>query len=220
MSSFGNDPFAGLTAEAMKARPPSKPAPRPTSKPAASKSKVTEDLESAERLKTEVLEQEQLVASQLNERFKNMQQEQRKLSHAKKELEAMGFDHRKDIDVLRAKIEANSRELSYANQTLRQKIEEHRVAGLEVERLSKNKEMLTEHLRVIIYDNETKKKKKLAELMNKLNMPNNSSASTTTAPTTTTTTSTAAATPSTTATSNASPKETTKTTRTSSWTGF
>ena len=211
MSSFGNDPFAGLTAEAMKARPPSKPAPRATSKPAASNSKVTEDLESAERLKTEVLEQEQLVASQLNERFRNMQQEQRKLSHAKKELEAMGFDHRKDIDVLRAKIEANSRELSYANQTLRQKIEEHRVAGLEVERLSKNKEMLTEHLRVIIYDNETKKKKKLAELMNKLNMPNNSRGSGA---------STATATTATTATSNASPKETTQTTRTSSWTGF
>jgi hypothetical protein len=206
-----SDPFAGLTADAM-ARPPSKPAPRPIPKPVSSSvPKVDEDLDS-ERLKTEVLEQEQAVASQLNERFRNMQEEQRKLAHAKKELESMDFDHRRDIDVLRAKIETNSRELSYANQTLREKIEEHRVAGLEVERLTKNKQMLTEHLRVIIYDNETKKKKKLAELMNKLNMTNTTGGKRTF-------TSAASSTTTTTTTRN-SPKEATTATRASSWSGF
>ena len=137
-----------------------------------------------------------------------MQLESQRLAHAKSELERMGFDHRKDIDVLRAKIEVNSRDLSYANSHLRQIIKEHQDAALEVERLSTEKEMLTEHLRVIIYDNEKKKKKKLAELMSSLDAKGTTTSSGSNS-------------------SSNSPKTTESTTksppapqRTSSWTGF
>ena len=119
-------------------------------------------------IKAEVEQQEQLLTTQLDQRFKTMQLESQRLAHAKRELEKMGFDHRKDIDMLRAKIETNSRDLSYANSHLRQKVKEHKEAALEVERLSTSKNLLIEHLRVIIYDNEKKKKKKLAELMSSL----------------------------------------------------
>ena len=118
----------------------------------------------------------------------------------------MGFDHRKDIDMLRAKIEVNSRDLSYANGHLRQKIKEHQEAAMEVERLSNDKEMLTEHLRVIIYDNEKKKKKKLAELMSSLDAAKGTKGTKPTTPS-----STSAASPKT---SPPAPQ------RTSSWTGF
>ena len=135
-----------------------------------------------------------------------MQLESQRLAYAKNELEKMGFDHRKDIDMLRAKIEVNSRDLSYANGHLRQKIKEHQEAAMEVERLSNDKEMLTAHLRVIISDNEKKKKKKLAELMSSLDGAKGTKG-------------TKAPTPS--STSAASPKASPPAPqRTSSWTGF
>lgn len=160
------NPFVPMT---KNVKPPNKTAPSPPTSLKTSTKFVASTLpEDANTIEEEVAKQEQLLANQLDQRLKTMQLESKKLAHAKRELERMGFDHRKDIDVLRAKIETNSRELSYANSHLRQKEKEHQAAALEVERLSKAKDMLTEHLRVIIYDNEKKKKKKLAELMSSL----------------------------------------------------
>ena len=188
------DPFAGLSADALSSKPPSKPAPIP---PAPETSQPTQN----EKLKSEVEKQEKLLTNQLANRMRNMKLEAQRLAQAKRELDSMGFDHRKDIDVLRAKIETNSRDLSYANNILRQKIEEHKAAALEVERLNTNKELMIEHLRTIIYDNEQQKKKKLNEIMARLDSPSPKIAANTT-----TTTSTKKSPPS--------------ATRTSSWTGF
>ena len=120
------------------------------------------------RLKAEVDKDEALLQQSLSERMQMMQKEASKLTAAKKELERMGFDHRRDIDELRQRIEQNSRELSYANATLRQKAKEHEDAKARVSELAKAKEMMTEHLRVIIYENEKRKKKKLEEIMKRI----------------------------------------------------
>ena len=122
------------------------------------------------RLKREVDEGEALLTRNLAERMKKMQQEANKLSSAKKELERLGFDHRRDIDELRQRIEQNSRELSYANTNLRQKAKEHAEAKEKVAALTKAKQMMTEHLRVIIYENEKRKKKKLEEIMKRVGL--------------------------------------------------
>ena len=190
------DPFAGLSADALSSKPPSKPAPIP---PAPETSQPTQN----EKLKSEVEKQEKLLTNQLANRMRNMKLEAQRLAQAKRELDSMGFDHRKDIDVLRAKIETNSRDLSYANNILRQKIEEHKAAALEVERLNTNKELMIEHLRTIIYDNEQQKKKKLNEIMARLDSPTSSPKIAATGTNTTTT-----------------KKSPPSATRTSSWTGF
>ena len=193
------DPFAGLSADALSSKPPSKLAPIPPAP--VSTSQPTQN----EKLKSEVEKQEKLLTNQLANRMRNMKLEAQRLAQAKRELDSMGFDHRKDIDVLRAKIETNSRDLSYANNILRQKIEEHKAAALEVERLNTNKELMIEHLRTIIYDNEQQKKKKLNEIMARLD-----SGSVPTSPK-------IAATGTNTTTTKKSPPSVT---RTSSWTGF
>ena len=218
------DPFAKLAADVL-SRPPSKPAPTPPSPTQASAQATSQQsssssvsasssmsIDDTERLKSEVEKAEQILSSTLQQRMRNMQLESQRLAQAKRELDAMGFDHRKDIDVLRQKIEVNSRDLSYANVTLRQKIEEHKAAALEVEQLNKSKDMLTEHLRVIIYDNEKKKKKKLTEIMTRIGKSesSNSAAMSSTVPTTSMSSSNATM-------LNKTPP---KAARTSSWTGF
>ena len=122
------------------------------------------------QLKREVDEDEALLTNTLAARMKSMQMEANKLNAAKKELERLGFDHRRDIDELRQRIEQNSRELSYANANLRQKAKEHAEAKEEVASLTKAKTMMTEHLRVIIYENEKRKKKKLEEIMKRVGL--------------------------------------------------
>jgi TolA-binding protein len=122
------------------------------------------------RLKREVDKDEALLTNTLAARMQSMQVEANKLNAAKKELERLGFDHRRDIDELRQRIEQNSRELSYANANLRQKAKEHAEAKEEVAALDKAKMMMTEHLRVIIYENEKRKKKKLEEIMKRVGL--------------------------------------------------
>ena len=123
------------------------------------------DEKAAEALKEKVQRQEIALKNSLASRLASVHEETVTLQRIKRELESMTFSQRKDIDIIRGKIEAVSRNLSTATNDMRQKKAELDAAEAEVERLTKAKNRLVEHLHVIVHDNEKKKEAKLQELM-------------------------------------------------------
>ena len=121
--------------------------------------------EDPETLKREIEEKERLVKSTIQDRFKKMEQEEEKLRQIKSQLRKMteGVGH--DIHIIRAKIENVQRNLGQEEASLKVKERECREINENVNKLRDEKQKLTEHLRIIIYENEKKKQEKLRELM-------------------------------------------------------
>ena len=121
--------------------------------------------EDPKTLKKEIEEKERLVNDTIQDRFKKMEEEEEKLKRIKRELRKMtdGVGH--DIHIIRAKIEDVQRNLGQQEMNLRAKERECREINENVNKLRDEKQKLTEHLRIIIYENEKKKQEKLRELM-------------------------------------------------------
>ena len=121
-------------------------------------------------LKKEIEEKEKLVQSTIQDRFKKMEEEEQKLRRIKQQLKKMNVGTSNDFHIIRAKIENVGRDLSYAESDLREKERECREINETVLSLRDEKQQLTEHLRIIIYENEKKKQEKLRELMQDLDL--------------------------------------------------
>lgn len=112
--------------------------------------------------------QEKMVSEKMAERLRNVKAEQAQLARIQQELEGMQQMTQQDVHIIRAKIENTERELFAATKLHTQKKKEYEDSKAAMEKKQKQKELLTEHLRMIIYENEKKKEEKLALLMDKL----------------------------------------------------
>mmetsp|Transcript_8635 Transcript_8635/g.9885 ORF Transcript_8635/g.9885 Transcript_8635/m.9885 type:complete len:200 (-) Transcript_8635:1003-1602(-) len=119
-------------------------------------------------LQAKVKEQEKVIRGALGKQLSLVQEESKKLSKIQEALETLEKKQQKDIDILRNRIENTERELSTRRQTVREKEKAYLEAKKEYDEMEKEKDLLTSHLRMIIFENEKKKQEKLNELMNQL----------------------------------------------------
>lgn len=101
-------------------------------------------------------------------RVSKTKHEMASLNQVKTDLEKIDLliDH--DVVILRSKIEGVAVELSQAQSIMAKKEKEYLQAKQNFEKKFTEKKMLTDHLNLIIFENEKKKEQKLAELMEKL----------------------------------------------------
>lgn len=101
-------------------------------------------------------------------RVSKTKHEMASLNQVKTDLEKIDLliDH--DVVILRSKIEGVAVELSQAQSIMAKKEKEYLQAKQNFEKRFTEKKMLTDHLNLIIFENEKKKEQKLAELMEKL----------------------------------------------------
>lgn len=118
--------------------------------------------------KQEVEQEERRVRTELTTQFTAVQRQMQQLMQLQAELRDLEAPSRRDIEILRARIERTERETHYAQQTLKRKEIEFKQAKAHAEKMEKQKAMLTEHLRLILYENERKKQQKLQQLEQKL----------------------------------------------------
>ena len=117
------------------------------------------------KLKQEIEKKQKLVSNTLQNRFEKMQAEEIKLKQIKKTLSLLDSDTSKEIHVLRGKIEYTQSQLVSAETNFKIKQKELVELNESVNELREKKQLLTEHLSVIIYESEKKKQEKLKELM-------------------------------------------------------
>ena len=117
------------------------------------------------KLKQEIEKKQKLVSNTLQSRFEKMQAEEIKLKQIKKTLSLLDSDTSKEIHVLRGKIEYTQSQLVSAETNFKIKQKELVELNESVNELREKKQLLTEHLSVIIYESEKKKQEKLKELM-------------------------------------------------------
>uniref|UniRef100_A0A7S3LM13 RAB6-interacting golgin n=1 Tax=Aplanochytrium stocchinoi TaxID=215587 RepID=A0A7S3LM13_9STRA len=125
------------------------------------------------KLQEKVKRQEKIVRGELGKKFNQIQEESRKLAQIQNALETLEKEQQKDIDILRTRIERVEREVSANRQIFQRKEKEYRDSKSLFEESEKEKEMLTTHLRLIIFENEKKKEQKLNQLMSQLGMGSN-----------------------------------------------
>lgn len=95
-------------------------------------------------------------------------QQMRALHQLHVELKALEAPSRNDIEIIRDRIERCERDLVCARKDAIRKEREFKNAKAMLERKEKEKVMLTEHLRLILYETERKKEQKLRELQHRL----------------------------------------------------
>ncbi|XP_077188368.1 RAB6-interacting golgin [Paroedura picta] len=141
---------------------------------------VRKKMELQEKSRWEVLQQEQklmeeknkrkkaLLAKAIAERSKRTQAETVKLKRIQKELQALDDLVSADVGILRNRIDQASLEYSCARKRFDKAEAEYIVAKLDLQKKTEIKEQLTEHLCTIIQQNESRKARKLEELMQQL----------------------------------------------------
>lgn len=104
----------------------------------------------------------------MNERRIKTQQEQARLNKVQRELNQLEQSLQVDVNRLRAKIEEAIKDYTAAKTRFDAAEMEYISAKLDVQKKEDLKERMTEHLMIIIQENETRKAEKLQELMTKM----------------------------------------------------
>ena len=105
------------------------------------------------------------IKRKLLERYQRNQQEAQSLAHIKTDLERIDADLANEISILREKIDRSDRDAAYLFRVFKQAEEAYVASKKEYERKAGEKVKLTEHLSIIIQENEKRKAKKLGELL-------------------------------------------------------
>mmetsp|Transcript_36573 Transcript_36573/g.57127 ORF Transcript_36573/g.57127 Transcript_36573/m.57127 type:complete len:146 (-) Transcript_36573:1286-1723(-) len=116
----------------------------------------------------EIKRKEKLVRERMQAEYAKMQKEQQRLQEVQRELEKMGEPGRKDVEIIRDKLETVDRELAFAIKDHERKKKAYESAADFMEKKRQEKTMLCDHLRMIIHENEQRKTKKLEDLMARL----------------------------------------------------
>jgi len=111
-----------------------------------------------------VKKKKEAIKKRLIERYKRNQQEAQNLSKIQSKLEKLDLNLANEIAVLRSKIDQIDREVSYHFRKYKQAEEAFHRTKKEYEKKAEEKTKLTEHLSIIIQENEKRKAKKLEEL--------------------------------------------------------
>lgn len=90
------------------------------------------------------------------------------LNKVKLDLEKIDLLIDQDVVILRSKIDALAVEVSQAQTYMTKKEKEYLQAKQVYEKKANDKRLLTDHLNLIIFENEKKKEHKLAEMMERL----------------------------------------------------
>ncbi|XP_067948673.1 RAB6-interacting golgin-like isoform X2 [Watersipora subatra] len=112
----------------------------------------------------------QMLAEALSERQKQATVEAHKLNAIRKELSLLDQMLTADVSVIRDRIEEATRDYAEASKRYEQAEKEFIASKVNLHKKGDMKEQLTEHLYTIIHQNEIRKAKKLADLMEKLDL--------------------------------------------------
>jgi len=98
-------------------------------------------------------------------RYQKTKEEISSLNKIRIELERLDLSIDQDVLILREKIDSIDRDVAYLYQQVVKKEKEYSQAKAAYETKNNEKKMLTDHLNLIIFENEKRKDKKLEELM-------------------------------------------------------
>lgn len=110
----------------------------------------------------------QLLLQEIADRRQRTAEEAQKLAHVQTELQKIDLLVAQDVKILRQTIEVASVEYMQAKKRYHHAEKEFVESKLNLHIKQERKELLTEHLMTIIQESEDRKSKKLAELMNRL----------------------------------------------------
>jgi len=110
----------------------------------------------------------QLLLQEIADRRQRTAEEAQKLAHVQTELQKIDLLVATDVKILRQTIEVASVEYMQAKKRYHHAEKEFVESKLNLHIKQERKELLTEHLMTIIQESEDRKSKKLAELMNRL----------------------------------------------------
>jgi len=122
----------------------------------------------AKTLEDEIERKKTAIRKKIQERVLKTREEMQALNSVKQELEKLDMSIDQDVVILREKIDIVARDLSHAHSQFIKKEKEYTQAKTLYEKKLEDKKRLTDHLNVIIFENEKRKEKKLEELMNSL----------------------------------------------------
>lgn len=111
-----------------------------------------------------------MLSKAISDRKRKTQAETEKLTHIQKELQKLDCLVSSDVAILRNQIEVASLEFNDIQKRYEKAEREFVEAKMELFKKMERKEQLTEHLCTIIEENELRKAKKLADLMNELEL--------------------------------------------------
>jgi archaellum component FlaC len=121
-------------------------------------------------LKEKLAEDEQVLRSQLNSHTANAEAQMKAIVAIKSELKALDAPKRKDVEQIMQRIEAVDRDLSYVEADFKAKKAAADKASEILEKKKKEKRLLTDHMRLILYESEKEKVKKIAKIREKLRL--------------------------------------------------
>ena len=127
-----------------------------------------DDENDPEKLKAKAKAKERQLRSKLQEKFTSVTKESQRLRAVQGELEALQREHARDVDVLMKRIEETERNLTYADRELKAREEAYENAKAAATKLREEKELLAQHLLMIVTENEKKKLAKLDSLMHSI----------------------------------------------------
>mmetsp|Transcript_41531 Transcript_41531/g.111311 ORF Transcript_41531/g.111311 Transcript_41531/m.111311 type:complete len:211 (-) Transcript_41531:37-669(-) len=113
---------------------------------------------------------EKILRDKMQSEFGKIHSKQRQLEEIRRELEKLEEPMRRDVSLIRTRLETLDRDLLFATKEHARKKKEYEEAAEALDKKRQEKSMLAEHLRMIIHDNEQRKASKLEELMHKLGM--------------------------------------------------
>jgi len=116
----------------------------------------------------ELKRKKEAIKKKLLEKYQKNQEEASNLAHLKLELDKIESGMVTDIAILREKIDKKDREVTYLHKKYKNAEEIYLNSKKEYEKASNEKIKLTEHLSIIIQENESRKAAKLEELLHQL----------------------------------------------------
>lgn len=163
------------TAASEKTPPPPPPKPESTSasaslaKTSSSTDKAGASTESNE-MSTQVKVKEALVRNKLKEQLTRLKSETMRLNKVQGILGSLEAEQQADIDEIRRRIDEADRSLATTRYRFKRVEAEFKTAKASMEAKQTEKEALTEHLRLIIFNNESRKQEKLEALLKDLGL--------------------------------------------------
>lgn len=108
------------------------------------------------------------LRAQLAEQSARAQQRVRHIQEITQELLQLENPSRRDINEIRGRIEHTERDLVWSEKDLKAKEEAFRAAKVHCEKMRREKRLLIDHMRLILYESDKIKEDKIKELMGKL----------------------------------------------------
>eukprot|EP00026_Physarum_polycephalum_P020222 Phypoly_transcript_22669.p1 GENE.Phypoly_transcript_22669~~Phypoly_transcript_22669.p1 ORF type:complete len:173 (+),score=50.46 Phypoly_transcript_22669:42-560(+) len=137
-----------------------------------SQERETVDPTAKQKVEEEIEKKKEILQKLVKEKVSKTREDMAMLNRVKTDLEKIDLMIDQDVVILRSKIDSLAVEVSQAQSHMAKKEKEYLQAKQVYEKKFNDKKMLTDHLNLIILENEKKKEYKLAEMMEKLGVTN------------------------------------------------